>query len=204
MTDHLAEDILSAHVFAQAPLSEQAVAHLAICAGCRVTLTTLQRMADEMRIARQSEPSLALRSSAYQLFARIQQAPSWLERMVLRLRAELIWDSRQQLAAQGLRAAPAERYHLLYATNRIEVEMSVQPRALGFDLEGDLLPIAPDDSLTPALLHLQPADPQTALYETRSDPDGHFRLQGVAPGHYALLITPPTGALLEIEGLEFA
>jgi hypothetical protein len=200
--EHLAEERLNALALDQASAAQDETDHLASCADCRTALEMLQLMAAELRVARHSEPSPAVRQRAYQFFDQIQQQPSWLERVVQRLQAQLLWDSRQQLAAQGLRTAAAGRYHLLYATDRLDVEISVQPQAGRLDLEGELLPSDPDGTVTPALVHLQRAGNSGVPYETRSDADGHFRFQGIASGQYTLLITPRMGVLLEIEGLE--
>lgn len=201
--EHVAEERLAALVFDQATAVPDEIDHLASCAECRETLEMLQLMATELRVARHSAPSPTVRQRAYQFFDQIQQQPSWIERIVQRLQAQLLWDSRRQLAVQGLRTASPDRYHLLYTTDRVDIEISVQPQAGQFDLEGELLPRDPDDAIAPALVHLQPSDRRGATHETHSDSDGHFRFQGVAPGQYTLLVTPRTGELLEIEGLEF-
>lgn len=202
--EHLSDELLYASAFDQATLAAPEAEHLSSCDACRQRLEQLQKLATTLRIARSSAPPPAIVAQAHSFFQHIQQQPSWLERMVQRLQAQLVWDSRNQLAAQGLRRTVTDGYHLLYSTERIEVELSVQPTPAGLDLEGELLPAEDDLGLVPALLVLQPADGAGASYETESDADGHFRLSGLPHGRYELLITPLAGALLAIDGLELA
>lgn len=205
--EHISEAQLTAIAFEQVMLSAQEMAHLATCAECRTRLARLQRLAQEFAVARQSEPPPAVRATAYAHIAQVQQKPSWIQRLVERLPAQLLWDSRQQLTAQGLRTLPAARYHLLYTTEQIDVELDVQPQGTGLQVEGDLLLATGEGadqtaSLAPSLLHLQPVKPGDAAYESDCDAQGHFYFHNVAPGRYTLLITPHTGALIEIVGLE--
>jgi hypothetical protein len=206
--EHLADDLLNDYLFDQTTLAAQAMAHLTTCPVCQARLDALRLLADELAISRRGTPPPAVRSRAYPLFAQIQQRPSWWARLVQQLSAQLVWDSRQQLAAQGLRNPQPDRYHLLFATDRVEIELSVQPTATHLHLEGELLPIEEasehDAPLTPMLIHLRAADASMPTYEAQSDAGGHFRFPAIAPGRYTLLLTPPTGALLEIEGLELA
>jgi hypothetical protein len=199
--EHLSEEVLTRCAFAETTLTDEEAAHLATCPDCQARLAALRDIASELTVARHSEPPSAVRARAHQFFAQIQQQPSWLERIVQRFQAQLLWDSRQQLATQGLRQGVSERYHLLYTTERVEVELSVQPQADGLRLEGDLLPTGPGDPFSQALIHLQPADPIAIPYEFHSADDGHFRVTAVVPGRYTLLITPQNGPLVEIEGL---
>ena len=201
--EHLPEELLTRYAFAEATWIGEEADHLSTCQGCQANLAALRAIADELSIARHSEPPPAVRARAHQLFGQIQQQPSWLGRIVQRFQAQVLWDSRQQLATQGLRQGRRERYHLLYTTQLVEVELSVEPEAGSVMLEGDLLPTDAGDLFGQALIHLQPAAPTAATYEFYSAADGHFRVTGVAPGPYTLLITPQDGPLVEIEGLTF-
>lgn len=202
--DHLSEERLQQLVFDEAALSAPEQAHVATCRDCQTLLNAIRQLKTEMQLAKQGEPPAAVRSRAYQLFAKIQQQPSRIQRIIQQLQAQLLWDSRQPLAMQGVRSASSDGYHLLYRTEQVEIELDVQRVGGNFSLAGDLLPANQEDIPTPVLMHWRAVEPNGPVYESKSDDAGHFHVPQVAPGRYTLLLTPQTGPLLEVEGLEFA
>lgn len=203
--NHLSDAQLYSIVFDPVrPTSEEA-AHLAECMQCQAQLASLGRLANEMVVARRSQPSAAALANYSQLFAHVRQQPSLLARTVQTLRATLTWDSRQQQALQGVRSGSVDRYRQLYTTARAEIEFFVTTRtAQRRDIEGELIAEQAAEPLTPALLQLQGLSEPPVSYETESDAQGRFRLANVAPGRYQLLITPRRGELFEIDELEIA
>ncbi|MFN8493239.1 MAG: carboxypeptidase-like regulatory domain-containing protein [Caldilineaceae bacterium] len=203
--NHLSDAQLYSIVFDPVRPTSEETAHLAECTQCQAQLTALGRLANELVVARRSQPSAAALTNYSQLFASVRQQPSLLARAVQTLRATLTWDSRQQQALQGVRSGSADRYRQLYATERAEIEFFVTTRtAQRRDIEGELIAAQEAEALTPALVQLQGLSGQPANYETESDPQGRFRLTNVAPGRYQLLVTPYQGELLEIDELEIA
>ena len=93
--NHLSDAQLYSLVFDPVrPTSEEAD-HLAECTQCQAQLASLGRLANELVVARRSQPSAAALANYNQLFAHVRQQPSRLARAVQTLRATLTWDSRQ-------------------------------------------------------------------------------------------------------------
>ena len=198
---HLTADQLYAIVFDQAAPDTAIADHLALCPACRTELDQLRQMAGDLAVARLSEPSPAALQRYAALFAQVQQRGSRLGEFWQTLRATLAWDSRQQPATQGVRSGAAAGYRLLYTTPRAEVELMVEPGQHSGVLEGDIIELSAGEGATPALVQLLD-DTKVATHETEAGADGRFRLENVQPGIYRLLITPVTGAAVEIDPLE--
>lgn len=201
---HIAEDIFYQWVLDRLPLSAAAQRHLDACATCKATLAAVQQLAQELQIVQASTPSAEALARYSQLYDQVEQAPSLAQRVTSFLTATLQWDGRQQPAWQGVRNAAALHYRLLYMTPRVEVELMVEPRGGRFNVEGELLSLADNDELFPALLDLQEANTGRTVMETESDDEGRFHLPAIPSGHYTLWITPPTGAPLLLEGFEIS
>ncbi len=198
MTVHFSPDALFALVFDNADLST-AAEHLAICTQCREQVAELRLLAQDMTIARLSTPQPAALARYQALFASVQQQPPPLRRLAQQLRAVLTWDSRQQLALQGVRSGVTVAYRQLYAAADVELELMVEPAGRLRRIEGDLIA----DGDEPARVEL--LDPQgRAVYMIETDVDGLFRLEDVAPGRYRAVITRPQAATIEVEALEIA
>lgn len=201
--NHLSAAQLYSFVFDTVRPTDEEAAHLAECAECRRALATLRQLTAELAVARQSEPTPSTVARYAELFSQVQQPPSLFARVVQNLRATLAWDSRQQVALQGVRGGPVTNYRQLYTTERAEIEWLVTVRTpQRRDLEGELMSTDEQAQVTPALIQLQPLEAGLASYETESDAQGRFRLLNVTLGRYQLLITPVQGALLAIEPLE--
>jgi hypothetical protein len=201
---HIAEEEFYQWVFDKLMLSTASRDHLEECAACKAKLADVQRLAQELQVARASEPSAAALARYQQLYDQVEQAPSVAQRLATYLTATLQWDGRRQPAWQGLRSTAALHYRLLYMTARAEVELLVEPQAGRFRVIGEVLPLEDEDDLFPALLELQDPDSGRTVAETESNEEGHFRLSAVPAGHYTLLIIPPTGTSLLLEGLEIS
>ena len=175
MTVHVSPDELLSLVFDATELPPAAAHHLATCAHCRRQEAELRLLATDLTIARLSEPGPSALARYQALFDQVQQQPAPLQRFVHRLRAVLSWDSRQQPLLQGVRSGGGAAYRQLY------------------DADGG--------HPAPALVEL--LDRQGApVYSVDTDVDGIFRLDGVHPGRYQVVITRAYAAPIEVETLE--
>jgi hypothetical protein len=201
--NHLSNEQVYLHVLNEASLTEAETMHLSTCPPCRQQLAAAQRMVNELAITRRSQPLPAALNRYFQLFDQVQRPPNPLQALVQRLRAELRWDSRQQSPSwQGVRSAGRKDYRLLYMTEYVTVEMMVTPNQTQFEVDGELISNAPQTWQPPALIQLKTTDQPTIAGEAECNSAGRFRLEHVTPGNYTMLITPPIGSLLEIEGLD--
>ena len=178
---------------------------MAACAQCGRQLETLRNLVGGLASIRHNQPTPAALVRYQQLFSHVQQQPSPLRQFVEQLRAQLTWDSRQQVALQGVRSAGAAvpAYRLLYESARTEVEMMVTPGAQRYEIDGEVIPMDAHDIIAPALVQLFSAD-LSAAYETESNEAGRFRFERILPGYYTMQITPPAGAAVALEDVEIA
>lgn len=204
MTMHISPDELYALVFDNTAMTAAAADHLARCTPCRRQVDDLQELVTDLTIARLSQPANAALDCYRAMFVHIQQQPSPLRRFVDQIRAVLTWDSRQQPALQGLRSgAAATTYRQLYAAEDIEIELMIERVGRLRRLEGDLIADETGDENEPALVELLDKD-GTAVQSVQTDDDGLFRLEGVVPGVYHVVMTRSRSAPIEIEALEIA
>lgn len=202
MTAHLTLDELYSLVLDDAAPSA-AAAHLATCAACRAEADGLRQLANDLAIAQASTPSADALSRYQSLFTHVQQQPSLLRRMAAQMRAVLAWDSRQQVALQGVRSGAATAYRQLYTADDVEVELMVERSGRGQRVEGDLIADETGGRNEAALVELIAAGDRP-LYATETDPNGLFRFDGIAPGTYRMVVTRTESAAIEIEALEIA
>jgi hypothetical protein len=138
-----------------------------------------------------------------QLFGQVQRAPSLLAQLGDFVRAQLSWDSRQQLAWQGVRGVVPRR--LLYEVAEVEIELMIERRKTVFHVEGEvLLNQVNESSSLPVLIEVQAKTDPDLINTLESDAAGHFQFDIPAPGDYVLLFTPAQGASFAIETLEIA
>jgi hypothetical protein len=201
--NHLSSEQIYAYLLKQDALLDDQMQHLANCITCRQELVHVERLLTELQVARFSQLTPGTQARYQQLFQHVQQKPSGLRGLVERLRATLIWDTRTQLAGQGVRNNTYSHYRLLYDVTQAEVEMLVTPRTIACEIEGEITPLISDDLRLPALIQLQPTIAATS-YEAESNGQGRFHFDHVLPGRYTMSITPTAGALLEIDAIEIA
>lgn len=205
---HLPPHLLYNHAFEAAPLASEAEQHLAACAACHDALADLQTLAHELSVMRTSQPSAAALNRYYAAQTHIQQRPSPLIAAWRSISAMLAWDSRLQPALQGVRSGAGNTgYRLLYATDKAEVELLIEPEGRAFRTHGEIIASGESEAtgaaLTPALI--QWIDPRGDVrYETESDASGLFSLRNIAPGTYRLSIVSAASDTIEIEALEIA
>ena len=202
---HLGQDQLYAAVFDRVSLAPAGEEHLAQCAACRRACDELVALRRELAVSRAAATPAAIDRYAA-LFAHVQQRPSPLRALWRSFTASLAWDSRRQIALQGVRSSAASAavssYRLLYAGAGGEVELLVESDGPAFRVQGELLAQEEADQ-GPALVQWFAADGKIR-YEMESDAGGQFAVRGVQPGQYRLLILAPSGTSIEIEALEIA
>lgn len=210
--DHLHESRLEEIVLVgDAPDAAEA-AHLADCPLCAQQVAGLETLKRELKIARLSAPAPAQMERYNALFAQVprrsagERLAGWLDRV----RLVLALDSRQSAPALGLRRAAGFGHRLLYSSDLADVELLLEPEGELWQIDGDILPIAPDSdtgSVAPPYLIEGFAPPDAGAaeaaprFQTESDANGRFRLADVSPGQYTLVVTPTSGPLIEIVGL---
>lgn len=197
--EHIAENDLYAMVFDGASLAPDLAQHLVACPACREQVAALELLAAEFRIARRSLPSAAALARYADLFAAVARQPSPLQQIWQRMRAALTWDSRQQLALQGVRSDAPANYRLLYSAPPADVELLVAPGPHTRQIEGEVL--AEEQSAAPALIQLV-AVAGGAQHEAETDGYGRFSLDDVVPGVYAMTVTLAGGQSFGVDDLE--
>lgn len=222
---HLRNEQFYRHVFDRETFSVTDSNHLGDCARCQSALAAVRHLAQELAIARRSQPSPEQRTQYYQFFQQVQsrRPDGWTSRLIQQVRMTLALDSRQRPAMQGVRSGAVQSYRLLYSADPADVELLVEPQAQGRRVEGDLLPLDVVRLAMPALIELWMTDStpfampaavtsnastspahtsgSMAQQAVESDSLGRFHLEDVAPGRYDLYITPAAGPLLQIQGV---
>lgn len=199
---HLAPEQFYAVVFDRSPLPAEAAQHMAQCDLCRRAHDELVELAQELAVGRAAAVAPATIDRYASLLAHLQQSPSRLNALWRHFTARLAWDSRQQLALQGVRSAAAASYRLLYAGGPAEVELLVEGDGHQFWVQGEVL-VQSDSESIPALVQWFTPDGDLR-YESQSGDDGQFALRGVQPGQYNLTVLTASGDSIEIEALEIA
>lgn len=207
---HLTDERIMAVLSTPDELTASESAHLDQCAPCRQSYDELAVLADDLAVAARSQPRAEVSLRYYQLFEQVHSQPTGLKARLRELVAALSWDSRQQLAMQGVRSVVASEYRLVYATAEAEVELMVEIDGTRRHLEGEILPLTAA-ALTPALLQLQSLDrASAAVLETeigagideRVDDAGRFQFQDLEPGRYRLEVTTAFDQTIVIDELE--
>jgi hypothetical protein len=196
---HITQEQLYIHVFDQAPLSGDEEAHLVDCQPCQQQLAELRQLQSDFALARQSQPTSNALSRYEALFDQVPKS-SGLRGAIERLAARLVWDSRQQ-PALGVRTPVQRAYRLFYATDQVELDVMITPRANVIDLEGELIPSDVDEVRLPLLIIFENTADPNLVYRSESSLTGRFHVEGVTPGQYHLWISPPTGRMFALEGL---
>jgi hypothetical protein len=134
------------------------------------------------------------------LYDEVQKKPSALSAFMQTLRAALSWDSRQQLALQGVRSGAVAAYRQLYTSSSAEIELMIEPAQQRYAIHGEIMG-TDDANLGSALIQLLDRG-DTLVHEVEANDAGQFRMASVGAGAYRLLITPVDGPVIEVESLE--
>jgi len=199
---HVPSTLVCQYALGEVQLTDIDAMHLASCSQCRQQLASVRLTIDELAVYQRSQPSPNTLARYQQAFQHVQQQPSGLMGMVTWMQATLSWDSRQQPALRGVRAAAQIGYRLLYVTHRAEVDLMVAPHASQFEINGEVVPLDTYDQVTPVLIQLLHQSNPDVLYEIESKTNGRFRLERVVPGTYTMTVSLTDGALVTIKALQ--
>jgi len=140
--------------------------------------------------AGKDEPSVAELTSYKNLFQQIRTTqPSFVSRLSRWVQAQLVWDSRQEPALQGMRSAGQSDYRLRYTTGYTNIELAVAHEGRLHHIEGEIISATDNNflfdtdlALITLLRHGQ------VVAETNSDIDGRFGFADLVADQYAITL----------------
>lgn len=198
---HVEEARLLDYVLDGVELASTESAHLSGCHACQSRLASVRQLAGDLRVYVVSDvPAEALARYASLFGAAVPAQESSLARFVRWLTGELVFDSRSQALATGVRSAAGSAYRLLYSAGDAEIELSIEAERGAFRIEGELV----GDDESPVLVQLTALPPEPAVYEALGSAGGRFSLAGVRPGRYAMTLATQNGDAIHIPEVEFA
>lgn len=198
---HVDETRLLDFVLDGVALASTEVAHLSTCRACQGHVASLRQLADDLRVYAASDVSADALARYANLFTATTPAQeSSLARFVRWLTGELVFDSRSQALAAGVRSASGSAYRLLYSAGEVEIELLVEPEQGSLRVEGELVT---NDEL-PVLVQLTALTPASATYEVLGAAGGRFSIAGVQPGRYAMTFATQSGDAIQLPEVEFA
>ena len=151
-------------------------AHLAGCAACAARMEWLMRTVDLLRSSELEDAPAALIARAVRLFSPLA-APRPLG--VRRRLVALLRSGGAPSPAFGLRGGVSDVRRCFYEAGAFGIDLRLAPHAVaGWDVTGQLL-----GPTAGGVIHLESGDLRLAAPVSE---DGEFRLDGVAPGRYAL------------------
>ncbi len=192
-TEHIDQGVLIDFIEnrADAATAGLVAAHLeAGCRECSERLAFWNRTVAALEVGRTISPPEEVLQNAFSLFDQLPHRKSVWERIT----AALVLDSRNSLAPAGARSpSGAASFHLLYEAADTSIYLHCEPEAVGWQLDGQVLPgSAPQTGWAVVVT----GTAGTAGADT--DESGEFRLRGVAPGTYKMVLTNPTNPGREI------
>lgn len=122
-------------------------------------------------------------------------------RPLLRVLAEMLFDSRLQLSPMATRGAAHAR-QMLFATPQVDIDLSVTPEHQEHHLVGQILDRAQADQYPSAFVSLQ-NETGSLLRSMETDSLGQFTFRQIPPGTYDLVIDLEDQEV-SITGLEFS
>jgi hypothetical protein len=179
---HLSREILYNITFDAAEQDAAVREHLAGCDECRRELANLTTLAGDFSLAQRSAPTAAALERYTSLYNEVQKKPSALSAFVQTLRAALSWDSRQQLALQGVRSGAVAAYRQLYTSSSAEIELLIEPAQQRYAIHGEIMG-TDDANLGNALVQLLDRGGM-AVHEAEADDAGQFRMASIGGGAY--------------------
>lgn len=209
---HLSQEQLYQSVLDQQALSPDQRAHLKSCTECQSEVQAIAALVQELRLARSSTPSRQVVERYAEIFRehgpkqrnRLEKAWNWVT-------ATLIADSRAHPLPTATRSVRADSYRLLYDSPQADVELYIERTGQSRRLQGDVMLLSTDDESVEdvgakpvqgeLLVQLQNENTLEVLFETVTNAEGRFQIEGVPPGQYRILVTGESDDLLEINEL---
>jgi hypothetical protein len=170
--------------------AEQVAAHVAEAdERTRRTVDWLRGFLATARALPLHEPPPVVRQSLNQYFARWSRARAELHRAPRELHAQLLFDSRQDLALTGVRAGPGDDdvAHLVYTSEEGDLLIDMYPLERGMvRLDGQVLLGQPREA---PIFEASVAGAGFSVRTKDGDELGRFSLRDVPEGHYRLRAT---------------
>lgn len=136
----------------------------------------------------------------HRAIAAYQDRPATEHRPLLRVLAELLFDSRLQLAPMAVRGAANTR-QMLFATQQVDIDLNITPEHREHNLVGQILDREQADECLGAFVSLQ-NESGTLQRSMEADSLGQFMFKQIPPGVYDLVIDLGSQEVAII-GLEF-
>ena len=158
--------------------------HLASpCQRCATQIAHLRAIWEAAEGDRTSAPPADVLHQAVAAFQQRSASPS---RTLLRVLAELQFDSRLQLSPMASRGI-ARTQQMLFATQQVDIDLHITPDHGYYNLIGQILDREDEDELYTAFVCLQ-HETGKLLSATEADRLGQFTFRQIPPGVYNLII----------------
>lgn len=168
------------------------------CQECSNKIAQLRVVFEAVGEDRTIAPPPAVLSRAVATFKK-QPSPS-SPRPLLRVLAELLFDSRLQLSPMGSRGAARTR-QMLFTTQQVDIDLNITPEHRDNNLVGQILDREQTDEPSVAFVSLQ-NETGTLLRSIEADSLGQFTFRQIPSGIYDLVIDLGSQEVA-VTGLEF-
>jgi hypothetical protein len=179
---HFADDVLLdyAENRTDAQTTARVRDHLATgCEQCAADLSFWIRLLPAIDAGRTPAAPQPVLERAFTLFDRIEPKPTFVER----LRAALVFDSRQQPLLAGARDIEQNSFKLLYEARGAHIDLLCERESDHWNIAGQVLSEVPSEFGWKVL-----ASHPNGQTKTDTDTLGEFRLSGLTPGVYDLAV----------------
>lgn len=193
--EHLREDVLFGWLVDGQTLAAAEAAHLAACTLCQAAAAQTRRLLEELVVYRAAVPSKDAQARYVAAFrhARADQ-PSLLNRVASWLIGSLVFDSRTQALAAGVRSGGSAAYRLVFRAGETELELLVEPENGRRSLVGEVLGAVD----TVYLVQLSLLEGESPVLEQETDGNGMFRFEALRPGRYRLDVSSVAGEMFTV------
>jgi hypothetical protein len=168
------------------------------CHECNNKVVQLRIVLEAVKKDKTATPPSEILNRAVAAF---KNRPATTHRPLLRVLAELLFDSRLQLSPMGSRGAARTR-QMLFTTQQVDIDLSIAPEHRDHNLVGQVLDREQVDAPLGAFVSLQ-NETGTLLRSIETDPLGQFTFKQIPPGVYDLVIDLGNQEVA-ITGLEFS
>lgn len=160
--------------------------HVANCGFCSHRVERLASLARVVRGGLWRQPSERARTVVFEAFAQDYAPRRPLQQFI----ARLVYDSRTMGPLPGLRADAPDIHQLLYTSADADVALSLREQDEGgWSLIGQVLP-GEEAALSEPAEVLVIAEDRVAAQATTTEL-GNFAIDGIAPGHYRVVVLLP-------------
>ena len=155
------------------------------CQECNQQIQRLKKVFEAVQNDQTAAPSQKVLKKAFGLYQNREkkEKPSALSRL-----AQLLFDSRQQLAPALVRGGPSEKRVLLYSASPVDIDLQITPREGLNSIRGQVLDSTHPDQFSAAFISIKNSRTGELVTGVESDPLGQFNLQNIPPGNYDLVL----------------